>query len=128
MSVRTWASVVMFAAGCSPPCETLGPVAPEAVCHSADAGAVVAGSPFVLMATTPLVEAGCTVSVDGGQVVLLVEGLSCAAGSSPSSAKPVVIKRQVPCEVPALPEGAYVVNSSSFLTFTLPDAGIPSCP
>lgn len=121
------ASALSFAYGCSPPCSSLSSP-PEEVCRPADAGAVVAGEPFELMGITSLVDASCTVSVDGGQLALLLEGNSCAAGSGAPFAKPSVQKHAVPCAVPALAEGTWVANSFFPLSFTLPDAGIPSCP
>lgn len=123
MSVSRWAWLVLLAFSCGPLCSEKS-FAPQKVC-SGDAGAITAGAPFVLMATTSLVTASCAVVVDGGQLNLVIAGSACS-GSGGGFAKPAV-PVPVRCEVPALPGGTYTVNSDLPLSFTLPDAGIPPC-
>lgn len=117
-------SVLLFAWGCGPPCTTPKDSAPHEVCLPPDAGVPAAGAPFVLMGTTTLVGASCAVFVDGGRLELLIAGTACRGGTGFS--KPP-IAAPVRCEISALPEGSYVVNSLTPLSFTLPDASIPSC-
>ena len=123
MSVIRWAWLLLFAFSCGPVCSEKS-FAPQRVC-SEDPGAITAGAPFVLMATTSLATASCAVVVDGGQLNLVIAGFACG-GKGSGSAKPA-LPQPVRCEVPALPEGTYTVNSDSPFSFTLPDAGIPPC-
>lgn len=126
--MKAWASLLLFAFGCGPPCRTVGSAAPVEVCRAPDAGAITAGTPFVLMGSTTLVSASCSVFVDGGQLDFVMTGTGCSSGVG--FAKPPVAQH-VRCEVPAVPAGTYRVNSEAPLTFAVPesaDAGLPSCP
>jgi len=117
------AAVVVVASSCVP-CAPVDRSRPQDVCHPADAGAIAAGSPFPLMASTTVVGATCAVTVDGGQVDLFISGSQyCGAGN-----KPVVFTQLVRCEVPALPDGSYALNTLTPQSFSLPDAGFPPCP
>jgi hypothetical protein len=120
---------VSFAA-CSPPvCDPVDS-APQSVCHRADAGTISADAPFTLEGTTFVRGGACQVSVDGGQLQLLVSGTEACGGTSGSGAFAPQAPTQVACAIPALPAGTYSVNSGTPLTFTIPesaDAGVPNC-
>jgi len=123
-------AAVSFAA-CSPPVCDPASSAPQSVCHRADAGTIAADAPFTLEGTTYVRGGACQVSVDGGQLQLLVSGTAACGGPSGSGAFAPAAPTQVACAVPALPAGTYSVNSSPALTFTIPesaDAGVPACP
>ena len=122
------AAFVLAAWSCTPPCETVSP-APQLVCHRADAGAIAPNAPFVLEGQTFVRNGSCVVTIDGGQINLAVDGMSCVAPSGGGTAAPTS-RAVVPCQIPALDAGTYVVNSVTPVTFTIPespDAGVPSC-
>lgn len=133
--MRTLALIVALAAlvvACSPPCETATIVA-RSVCVAADAGALTPGAAFTVFATHNFnSRAACTVSVDGGAITLsLVSavGTFCAAGTGNGARAPQPAAQPEPCEVPALPAGSYVIDTTPTPTaFTLPDAGFATCP
>lgn len=113
---------------CQPPCEPVNAV-PSSVCHrSADGGTIVAGAPFILEAATNIYGETCAVNVeDGGRINLLVGANSCGTANAASAVR--IAPNPVPCEIPALPDGTYVVNSQVPVNFSIPAAatGVPSC-
>lgn len=120
--------LALAAVSCAPQCDDL-PVAPQSVCRLADAGVIAAGAPFVVQAQTTL-RTTCSVSVDGGLVSLTFTGRTCSSNGANGFADPIAPGPQ-PCEVPALAAGTYRFNSSTPVTFTIPesaDAGVPLCP
>jgi hypothetical protein len=120
--------LVLAAWSCAPQCETISP-SPQSVCHRADAGAIAPGVPFVLEGTTFVRNGTCVVSIDGGQIDLAIEGVSCASTNTGAAFTPTA-PSQVPCQIPALDAGAYRVTSITPVSFTIPesaDAGVPSC-
>jgi len=120
--------LAFLAIACQPPCEPVNAV-PSQVCHrSTDGGTIVAGAPFTLEAQTHIYGGTCTVSVeDGGSINVLVAGNSCGTTNAASAIR--VVPNPVPCEVPALQEGTYTVNSQVPVTFSLPASGgdVPPC-
>ncbi len=118
--------VFVLAWSCTLPCETASS-APSSVCRRADAGALFADVPFVVVGQTFVRGGACSVRIDGGQLELLVDGDTCATGSGSGFEAPARAS-SVECAVPALPAGTYTVTG---LTFTLPegaDGGLPRCP
>lgn len=123
------AALALTAWSCTPQCESITS-AVQTVCHRADAGTIGPNAPFVVEGSTSVSSATCSVTIDGGNISLAVDGMACARGNGSGFAEapsaPVFIK----CTVPALPAGTYVFTTSTPVTFTLPesaDAGIPSC-
>lgn len=118
--------VFVLAWSCTLPCESVSS-APHNVCRRADAGVLAADVPFVVLGQTFVRGGACSVSVDGGQIELLVDGTACTGNSGAGFEAPAAAT-SVDCAVPALPAGTYTVTG---LTFTLPegaDGGLPSCP
>lgn len=122
------AGLTLASTACTPPCDDT-PWQPSAVCHRADAGALMANQPFTLIARTSA-SGTCRAVVDGGAIDLSIEGHYCGTSSTSGAAAPrEAAEIFLPCEVPALPAGTYVVTSGA--TFTLPasaDAGLSTCP
>ncbi|MDP3153644.1 MAG: hypothetical protein Q8N23_13280 [Archangium sp.] len=116
----------VLAWSCTLPCESAAS-APRDVCRRADAGALTADVPFVVVGQTFLREGACSVGVDGGRIELRIDGNTCTGNSGEGLAAPP-LPNSVDCAVPALPAGTYTVTGR---TFTLPegaDGGLPSCP
>ncbi|MDP1829380.1 MAG: hypothetical protein Q8L48_39305 [Archangium sp.] len=73
----------------------------------------------------------CRVTIDGGQIDLVVDGMSCVAAAGGNGARAPQAPTTVLCSIPALPAGSYVVTATTVTTFTIPqsaDAGLPACP
>lgn len=121
-------SCLAIAAACSPPvCDPISST-PDSVCHRADAGAITAGAPFTLEATSYVRGGACQVVVDGGQIALSISGVSACGGAGGAGAAAPVAPSTVTCTIPALAAGTYVVSPQ--VTFTIPestDAGVPPC-
>lgn len=114
---------VLAAWSCSPPCVPVNTPAPlQGACRPG--AAIVPDAGFALQGRTQ--SGTCQVSVDGGQLDLVVNSASCSlANGAADIAAPIVS-----CAIPALPAGTYTVNSNPPLTFTIPesaDAGVPPC-
>lgn len=111
---------------CGAPCDPITP-AISTVCHQADAGAIAANSGFVLRAEPNTFASSCTATVDGGAIVLTLNGGgTCSSGSGQA----LQAVRPVPCAIPALPAGTYSVNTLPNTTLTIPqgaDGGVPVC-
>jgi hypothetical protein len=129
---KLFAAVVLTVVGwsCAPlPCESVSRT-PDSVCRKADAGAIAANTPFVIQGQT-FANGGCQVTIDGGQINLVVDSMSCPASSGSGFEAAPAAPRFVACNVPALDAGTYTVTSSQPVTFTIPesaDAGVPLCP
>lgn len=120
-------TLALAAFSCTLPCESITP-APQSVCHRADAGIITPDASFILEGTTFVQGGACRVTLDGGQIDLVVDGQSCAAGNANAPRDPQVAI--VLCTIPALPAGSYVVTASTATAFTIPesgDAGLPPC-
>lgn len=109
---------------CGPQCQRVTPK-PTSVCRETNAGQVEAGVPFVVLAEPPLIGGECQVSVDGGQIDLVIAGTSCT-GSLGGGARPVPPSR-ARCSVPALPAGTYSVNGTTFAVPQSASAALPAC-
>lgn len=121
--------LALAAFSCAPPCESITP-APQSVCHRADAGTITPDASFILEGTTFVQGGACRVTIDGGQIDLVVDGMSCAATGSANGLRAPQAPATVRCTIPALPAGSYVVTASTATTFTIPesgDAGLPPC-
>ncbi|MDP2270603.1 MAG: hypothetical protein Q8K32_07695 [Archangium sp.] len=117
----------VIAWSCTPPCESISSN-PQTVCHRADAGTIAADAPFVIEGET-YASGTCSVTVEGGQINLAVDGMSCSRSDSERAAP--AAPRFVKCTVPALPAGTYTIKTGTPVTFTIPesaDAGVPRCP
>ena len=129
MQLRVALLVLPFAAACSPPvCDPISNAA-QAVCHRADAGTITAGTAFTLESTTYIGGGTCQVSVDGGQIGLVIAGTA-SCGDRPSGAAAPRGPSTVACAIPALPAGTYTVAANPGFSFTIPesaDAGVPTC-
>lgn len=111
------------------PCETtLTPAPLQNVCHRADAGAIEPNAPFVLEGTNGSRTGTCRVVVDGGQIDLFADLSTFCEAPFGGAAAPREPPGPIRCTIPALPVGTYSVNSVPGLTFTIPDAGVASCP
>lgn len=127
-----FAALALAGFSCAPlPCESISSN-PQSVCRRADAGAIAANTPFVVEGQTFVRNGTCSVSVDGGQITLAVDGMACSAanGRSDFEAAPAA-PSFVKCNVPALAAGTYTVSTSTPSTFTVPegaDGGLAACP
>lgn len=116
---------------CAPlPCESISSN-PSSVCRRADAGTIAANTPFVVEGQTFVRNGTCSVTVDGGQINLAVDGMSCPRGNGGTNFEAPAAPSFVKCNVPALAAGTYTVSTSTPSTFTVPegaDGGLPACP
>lgn len=112
--------------GCNPPCAPFDNGVAQAVCHRADAGAMVANQQFELNAAMYTSSVSCAVVVDGGSITLQLSGTSCTGGGP---LEPIAVAARAVCKVPALPEGQYTLNDSVGTTLTVggADAGVKPC-
>lgn len=128
MHLRLALFVLPFAAACSPPvCDPVS-TAPQSVCRRADAGTITADVAFTLEGTT-FIRGACQVSVDGGQIGLVVTGTSACGNGGAGAAAPVA-PGTVTCAIPPLPAGTYTVAARPAFSFSIPgsaDAGVPLC-
>lgn len=118
--------VVVAAWACSPPCDPVDLTA-FAVCHRADAGVIAANAPFTLVAESYASGgATCTVTVDGGSIHLDIPYQQSSCSSAGAGVAAPRAPTMTNCEVPALPEGTYVISTNPPTTLTLPqgDAGV----
>ena len=120
------AGAVVTLLSCDPQCaaET---VSVTSVCRLTSDAPIEAGSSFTIRALPERSSGTCTVTVNGSELSLAVEGVVC--GGAGGAAKRVA-PAPVPCQVPALDAGTYTVAGTSN-SFSVPQTGgtvLPACP